>query len=262
MATTISDTARIPPEMATAATALHTALCGSFRRDPAGLTEAFSALISAGCVVLSPRSLDFAGDLGGFMVTADQLDAEPLEIEWEHLAAIRAADFVWLHAPDGYVGPSATLELGFAAANGIPVFSKVEPRDVTLKNFVSIVDTPQDAVTAVRNSTGADPGRTISALQSYYARAAARRGYESESPQDVMLLLTEELGELARAVRKHIGLKRSGAYPDSAVGDELADVQLYLVHLANVLGIDMARAVSQKERVNHAKNQDRIDEPA
>ena len=34
------------------------------------------------------------------------------------------------------------------------------------------------------------------------------------------------------------------------MGEELADVQLYLLHLANVMGLDLANAVTDKERKN------------
>ena len=65
-----------------------------------------------------------------------------------------------------------------------------------------------------------------------------------------MLLLTEEIGELARAIRKSEGLKRDAGYNDVGLLDELADVQLYLVHLANSLGVSLDEAVNQKETKN------------
>jgi len=64
-----------------------------------------------------------------------------------------------------------------------------------------------------------------------------------------MLLLTEEVGELARAVRVRLGVARAEA-TDADVGEELADVQLYLVHLANILSVDLASAVTRKEEKN------------
>lgn len=93
----------------------------------------------------------------------------------------------------------------------------------------------------------------LATLQSYYARAAAMRGYGSESPRDCLLLLTEEVGELARAIRKSAGLVRHGSYADADSCAELADVQLYVVHLANVLGVDLGRAVAEKDAVNAAR---------
>jgi NTP pyrophosphatase (non-canonical NTP hydrolase) len=65
-----------------------------------------------------------------------------------------------------------------------------------------------------------------------------------------MLLLTEEVGELARSVRHAVGLTRHGSSDVDNPAGELADVQLYVVHLANVLGIDLASAVTAKELEN------------
>jgi NTP pyrophosphatase (non-canonical NTP hydrolase) len=65
-----------------------------------------------------------------------------------------------------------------------------------------------------------------------------------------MLLLTEEMGELARALRKSAGIQRDQGWEGQDVAEELADVQLYLVHLANISGIELADAVTNKELIN------------
>jgi NTP pyrophosphatase (non-canonical NTP hydrolase) len=87
-------------------------------------------------------------------------------------------------------------------------------------------------------------------MQAYYAEAARRRGYDSESLRDVVLLMTEELGELARAVRKAVNLPRHGAPISKSIADELADVFLYTLHLANVADIPLSKAVQEKEIEN------------
>lgn len=58
--------------------------------------------------------------------------------------------------------------------------------------------------------------------------------------------MVEEVGELARALRKREKLTRHGSYPESTEAHELADVLLYVVHLANVLGLDLAEVVQRK----------------
>jgi NTP pyrophosphatase (non-canonical NTP hydrolase) len=100
------------------------------------------------------------------------------------------------------------------------------------------------------------PGRGIDRLQRYYRLAASRRGWDKESPRDALLLLTEELGELARAVRKLEGLDRNHDLDEIGnVGEELADLQLYIVHLANTLGLELANAVTTKEQVNARRSE-------
>lgn len=223
-------------------------LCGSYRRDRVGLVDAFETL-SQYFSVLSPMSLDFVDPEADFVRLVDEVSDSVHDIERRHLEAVSSADFVWLHAPGGYVGASAALEIGHANAVGVPVYASEAPSDQTLAAFVKVVASPALV------STTLDPkcGTGIRSLQSYYRRAAARRGWDEESPRDTLLLLTEELGEVARAVRKSEGLARDGEWSDAPVGHELADLQLYLVHLANSLGIDLADAVTAKERINAAR---------
>lgn len=223
-------------------------LCGSFRRDRRQLAASFDAL-RAHFEVLSPRSLDFVDLDVEFVRLPDEADQSVDEIEGKHLAAIAEADLVWLHAPNGYVGPSAAMEVGTASALGIPVFAATAPQDATLASFVTVVDSPSQ----VPDELTPDAGRSIRSLQAYYGRVATRRGWSDESPRDTLLLLTEELGELARAVRKSEGLARDGEWDSSNVGHELADIQLYLLHLANGIGVDLAGAVTEKERINAAR---------
>lgn len=232
-------------------------VCGSFRRSTEMLARDFAALRTSGCDVLSPSTVNFVAEIDGFVLAEDQLEQEPREVEREHLAALQQADFVWLHAPEGYVGSSAALELGVAHTLGIPVFAGQLPADSTLRDFVHSTGTVEDAVSVACALGSHTPARPLEVLQAYYSRIALRRGYDHESPQDTMLLLTEEVGELARAIRKRVGLKRSGGYSDEDAASELADVQLYLLHLANTLDVRLADAVSDKERNNAARAADR-----
>lgn len=225
-------------------------VCGTFRRAVETLRLDFRALQVAGCNVLSPMTVDFVAETDGFVLAEHELGRKPTDVEKRHLEALQQADFVWLHAPDGYVGASAALELGVAHALGIPTFSKSQPVDSVLRDFVEAVEGVEEAVnTAVSRGTHT-PARPLDVLQDYYGRIAIRRGYAEESAQDTMLLLTEEVGELARAVRQRVSLKRPGGYSDEDAGAELADIQLYLLHLANILDVRLASAVAQKERAN------------
>jgi NTP pyrophosphatase (non-canonical NTP hydrolase) len=224
-------------------------LSGSFRRGLEGLRADFSALVAADCEVLSPADVRFVREEDGFVFAEHEIESSASEIESAHLAAIRRADFVWLHVPDGYLGPSGAFELGVAAAGGVPVFARQAPRDVALREYVRVVSSPTEAAAYVRANPITEAGAGVRTLQAYYGRAAQRRGWAGESPIESMVLLTEEIGELARAVREHTGLKRRTTVPTDP-SEELADVQLYVVHLANVLGVDLADAVSRKELEN------------
>lgn len=225
-------------------------IVGTFRRAVDVLRQDFEALVDAGCEMLSPTDVAFVTEVDGFVLAEAERGADPRDIERRHIEFLEGADFVWLHAPDGYVGSSAAMELGVAHAFGTPVLARECPSDVTLRHFAEPVVSIEEALKRAATSGPHAPTRPLDVLQSYYARAAEDRGYERESPQDTMLLLTEEIGELARAVRKRVGLTRAGGYGEENASEELADVQLYVLHLANVLGVELATAVAEKERRN------------
>jgi NTP pyrophosphatase (non-canonical NTP hydrolase) len=197
--------------------------------------------------VLSPISVEFVDPAVDFVRLPHELHDDESSIEQKHLDALVDADFVWLHAPDGYLGLSAAFELGHAKSLGIPIFSDTAPLEAMYTPWITIVDSPDKI--ELRQELRA-PGNGIRSLQNYYERIARRRGWADESAQDTLLLMTEEMGELARAVRKAAGIARHGDWDGQDVGEELADVQLYLVHLANVLGIDLADVVTAKEAIN------------
>lgn len=113
-----------------------TVLCGSFRRDPAGLQRAYRELITTGCQVLSPHRLAFVSSDEDFVKDLAETNLSIREIEQHHLVAISQADFVWLYAPEGYIGVSAAFEIGYAIARQIPVFCNTPVKDETMRNFI------------------------------------------------------------------------------------------------------------------------------
>jgi NTP pyrophosphatase (non-canonical NTP hydrolase) len=221
---------------------LKAVVCGSFRRDPAALEREFHQLQEAGCTVLSPLDLDFVSEVEGFVYGQTDLGRSSAEIEQAHLRAMQAADFVWLHCPGGYVGTSAAMELGFVQALGLRVFAAEPPENVAMRDLVQVCDSPAAAAELSRTRADA-PSRALVSLQGYYARVAHERGWEGETPATTVGLLRGEVDELESALGD-----AAGADEDPAL--ELADVLLYVVHLANILGLDLGRAVRDKERIN------------
>ncbi len=174
----------------------------------------------------------------------------PEVVEAHHLDAIQKSHFMWLHAPSGYVGTSAALEIGFAHAAGVPVFSREVLSDPILRDFVDIVASPGIVIERLLTGGLPVPRPALKAFQYYYQRAAIQRGYHSEGPKECLLLMVEEVGELAREIRKRERLVRHGAPTGSSESRELADIFLYVVHMANVLDVDLARVVQDKELIN------------
>lgn len=232
---------------------LDVVLCGTFRKDVEGLRHSFEQLKDLGFNVLSPSNVDIVAEKNGFVYMDGELTQTPEVLEVRHLEAIERARLVWLHSPDGYVGPTAALELGYARASGIPVFSQSAPVDEALRSFVVVVPSLAEVKIQVTNLRLPPPPPRLRVFQHYYKRAAARRGYESESSQNCLLLMMEEIGELARALRKKEKLTRHGSAIRNADSLELADVFMYVIHMANILNIDLGETVQHKELMNIEK---------
>jgi NTP pyrophosphatase (non-canonical NTP hydrolase) len=227
-------------------------LSGTYRKDVETLKRTYEEFRDLGCTILSPTNVSIVHEEDGFVYMKGEESETPEKIEGRHLRAIQKASFVWLHAPDGYVGPTAALEVGFANAAGVPVYARQAPLDKVFQSFVRIAGSPA-AVVETWPQRFAPPAPALKAFQEYYKRAALQRGYSSEGPKECLLLMVEEVGELARALRKREKLVRHGPSQSSNEAHELADVFLYVVHMANVLGLDLADVVREKESLNVEK---------
>lgn len=91
---------------------------------------------------------------------------------------------------------------------------------------------------------------TLTEVQSFIAQRTKERGFDKETTQDSFMLLVEEVGELAKALRPMHGIKSA---TDSSLGEvehEIADVFWLLMCVCNGLGIDLETAVRSKEDMN------------
>ena len=94
---------------------------------------------------------------------------------------------------------------------------------------------------------------TLPDIQNYIEKILQLGGLSNQTVRDKLLLLTEEVGELTKAVRKNL----SGASIDpdrinnyDSVESEIADVLIVLISVANVLKIDVFKSLKDKEKVN------------
>jgi hypothetical protein len=108
------------------------------------IEDAVYALTDAGVRVLSPADPRVVDQFGDFLfVASDRVRAIKL-VQSRHLAAIAASDFVWVVAPDGYIGQSGAMEIGYAAAVGTPVYCSEVPIDLTLRQYVTTLARPEE----------------------------------------------------------------------------------------------------------------------
>jgi NTP pyrophosphatase (non-canonical NTP hydrolase) len=144
------------------------------------------------------------------------------------------------------------LEVGFAHACGVPILTLHLPHDHAVAEMVTVVASAEQAVEQLHQSpTRAPVG--VRAFQNYYRRAAVRRGYNDKDAKTCLLLMVEEVGELAREIRKMSRITRHSTRRETTDVRELADVFLYVVHMANLLNVDLASLVGSKELVNHSR---------
>jgi hypothetical protein len=118
---------------------LKVTVSGSFRRHMTAIHQAVTELREFGFDVLSPSDPRVVDQIGEFIFVASDKVRSIKMVEDRHLECIRASDFLWLVAPDGYVGQSASMELGYAAAVGVPIFCEHLPTDGTLQKYVQVV---------------------------------------------------------------------------------------------------------------------------
>ena len=154
-------------------------LSGSYRKDFVRLKTTYEELRDLGCNVLSPSNVTAVKEVDGFVYMKGEEIQAPDSIEERHLDAIQRSQFMWLHTPEGYVGRSASLEIGFAHAIGVPVFASEAPSDPVLARFVRVVSSPQTVLERLHSRDWAIPQPPLKAFQHYYRRAAIQRGYKS-----------------------------------------------------------------------------------
>ncbi len=97
------------------------------------------------------------------------------------------------------------------------------------------------------------PRPTLADLQAYVEDLENERGFSDQTARDKCLLLGEEAGELFRAVRRAEGLRVDPASRRAEVGEELADLLIYLCAIANRYGIDLEAAFRAKEARNRER---------
>jgi NTP pyrophosphatase (non-canonical NTP hydrolase) len=96
---------------------------------------------------------------------------------------------------------------------------------------------------------------TLPELQRYMEAICTERGWTHDSAAEKFLLFTEEIGELAKAIRKTQGLYQEQARPNRlALEEEFADVLSYLLDLANLFHVDLEQAFRAKEQVNATRS--------
>ncbi len=91
-------------------------------------------------------------------------------------------------------------------------------------------------------------------LQQYQTDLCKERGWDDSDELEVFLLFSEEIGELAKAIRnkKKLYVEKGKERPNAQqeLEREFADVLGYLLELANHFDVDLEEAFKEKEAYN------------
>ncbi|MDA8055775.1 MAG: hypothetical protein M0Z77_09060 [Thermoplasmatales archaeon] len=118
----------------------------SFKRDLERVKRDISLFHDLEAVVLSPTSASEDNMRDGFATLAGDPSVVPSITECRHLDAIAKSDLLWLIISEGSTGFSTSIEIGYAFAFKIPMFTVDTVREPILKDIVQKVNGPKDAL--------------------------------------------------------------------------------------------------------------------
>lgn len=110
-------------------------ISGSFRKHLDYILKVKDKLEQSGTKVLSPRFTKPKNPGEQFVVFTGEEGLSPLELERHHLKSISESDALVVCDPDGYVGASALLEIGFANSLGKRVIFTEKPIEFMLNTL-------------------------------------------------------------------------------------------------------------------------------
>jgi len=94
---------------------------------------------------------------------------------------------------------------------------------------------------------------SIQDYQALVKNIVKERGFDKETVPEVFMLLTEEVGEFAKAARKANGMSTDPKSQAHSVDEEAADILWLLLDICNRLDIDLAEAFQAKELKNRKR---------
>lgn len=95
---------------------------------------------------------------------------------------------------------------------------------------------------------------TLPQIQQYIDEMVKHRGLNNDDAHYELMLLVEEVGELAKAIRKATGGKFAADTTRTNLDHEAADVFMMLIGICNIFKIDLESALRDKEEINKLRN--------
>ncbi|HWA52342.1 MAG TPA: hypothetical protein VG895_04800 [Patescibacteria group bacterium] len=115
-------------------------LSGSFRKHLDYILKIRKELVENNVEVLSPRFTEPKNPGEEFVVFSGEEKMTPLELERHHLDSIEKSDALIICDPEGYVGASALIEIGYAQSLGKRVIFAEKPEEFMLNTLPAEFD--------------------------------------------------------------------------------------------------------------------------
>ena len=112
-------------------------ISGSFRKHLDYILGVRKQIIQTGAKVLSPRFSEPKNPGDEFVIFGGEEGFSPLELERYHLKSIENSDALIVCSPQGYVGASALIEIGYAHALGKRIIFTEKPEEFMLNTLPS-----------------------------------------------------------------------------------------------------------------------------
>ena len=126
-----SELFRIPTEEAS----FYTVIIGSFRKHFQEIIELKKELEKLQIKVLSPKECTIINPDDEFVIFRSDTTSDQKILQDAVFSKIRYSTFVILANFNDYIGRAATLEMGYAIANGISILTLNPVKDVHLKPY-------------------------------------------------------------------------------------------------------------------------------
>jgi hypothetical protein len=177
---------------------------GSFHRFMPEIESAVQELGAAGVHVLSPAYPKVVDHIGEFLFVASDRFRSIRLVQDRHLDCIEASDFLWLVCPGGYVGQSASMEIGFAVARDVPVLGTDLPSDLTLRQYVRKVGSLREAIRLSNSQERQKPEAFL--IDPYASIDTAQRVLERirQTLRKPRHLINDEVGKVIRNDRRMV----------------------------------------------------------
>jgi len=91
---------------------------------------------------------------------------------------------------------------------------------------------------------------TLKDYQVYIEEMVKERGFGKETIPELFLRLSEEVGEMAKASRRCIGMSTDSNSRKPELAQEVADVFIYILAICNYFDVDLEKAFRDKEEIN------------